>query len=41
VASAEKGERLFGTLTERLVELCREFHGQELRRYRQFGSSCP
>jgi creatinine amidohydrolase len=40
VASAEKGERLFGVLSERLVELCREFHSQELRRYRQFGSSC-
>ncbi len=40
VASSEKGERLFGTLKERLVELCREFHTQELRRYRQFGSSC-
>ena len=40
VASAEKGERLFSVLTERLVELCREFHTQELRSYRQFGSSC-
>lgn len=40
VASAEKGEKLFGVLKERLVEVCREFHTQELRRYRQFGSSC-
>jgi creatinine amidohydrolase len=40
VASAEKGERLFGVLKERLAEVCREFHTQELRRYRQFGSSC-
>jgi creatinine amidohydrolase len=40
VASAEKGERLFGVLQERLIEVCREFHTQELRRYRQFGSSC-
>jgi creatinine amidohydrolase len=40
VASAEKGEKLFGVLKERLIEVCREFHTQELRRYRQFGSSC-
>lgn len=40
VASALKGERLFNVLTERLVEVCREFHTQELRSYRQFGSSC-
>lgn len=40
VASAEKGKRLFGVLTERLIEVCREFHDQELRQYRQFGSSC-
>lgn len=40
VASEEKGSRLFGVLCERLIELCREFHTQELRRYRQFGSSC-
>lgn len=39
-ASAEKGERLFNLLVERLVELCREFHTQSLRRYRQFGSDC-
>jgi creatinine amidohydrolase len=40
VGSAEKGERLFGVLEQRLIEVCREFHDQELRRYRQFGSSC-
>jgi creatinine amidohydrolase len=40
VASAEKGARLFDVLTARLTEICREFHTQELRRYRQFGSSC-
>ena len=40
VATAEKGEKLFGVLTERLVDICRECHTQELRRYRQFGSSC-
>jgi creatinine amidohydrolase len=37
-ATAEKGRRLFALLQERLVELCREFHTQELRHYRQFGS---
>jgi creatinine amidohydrolase len=41
VASAEKGARLFALLQERLTELCREFHTQSLRRYRQFGSHCP
>ena len=40
VASAEKGARLFGVLTQRLAETCRELHAQELRGYRQFGSSC-
>jgi creatinine amidohydrolase len=41
VASAEKGERLFALLKERLAEVCRELHAQSLRRYRQFGSHCP
>jgi creatinine amidohydrolase len=40
-ASAEKGERLFTLLIERLAEVCRELHTQSLRRYRQFGSHCP
>ena len=39
-ASAEKGERIFRVLVARLVEVCRELHGQSLRRYRQFGSDC-
>src|SRR5436190_19865850 len=38
VASAVKGERLFRLLTDRLVALCREYHTQSLRRYKQFGS---
>jgi creatinine amidohydrolase len=37
-ASAEKGERLFALLKARLAEVCREFHTQSLRHYRQFGS---
>lgn len=40
-ASAEKGERLFNVLVERLVRLCREYHAEEPPRYRQFGSHCP
>lgn len=40
-ATAAKGEHVFTLLTQRLVELCREFHTQSLRRYRQFGSHCP
>ena len=38
VASAAKGERLFGVLTERLVALCREYHEEEPPRYLEFGS---
>ena len=38
VASAEKGERLFAVLTERLVALCREYHEIDPPRYREFGS---
>jgi creatinine amidohydrolase len=41
VASAEKGERLFNVLVERLVTLCREYHAAEPPRYREFGSHCP
>ena len=41
VASAEKGERLFDVLLERLVTLCREYHAEEPPRYREFGSHCP
>jgi len=38
VASAQKGERLFNVLLERLVALCREYHTQAVRGYTQFGS---
>ena len=41
VASADKGERLFTLLTERLITLCREYHEIEPPRYREFGSHCP
>jgi creatinine amidohydrolase/Fe(II)-dependent formamide hydrolase-like protein len=41
VASADKGERLFGVLQERLVALCREYHEEDPPRYREFGSHCP
>jgi creatinine amidohydrolase len=41
VASAEKGERLFGVLLERLVGLCREYHAEEPPAYFEFGSHCP
>ena len=41
VASAEKGERLFNVLVERLVALCRDYHASEPPRYREFGSHCP
>ncbi|MFN8663400.1 MAG: creatininase family protein [Thermomicrobiales bacterium] len=40
VASGEKGARLFGVLSERLVALCREYHDIEPPRYREFGSHC-
>jgi creatinine amidohydrolase len=41
VASAEKGERLFSVLLERLVSLCHEYHEVEPPKYREFGSHCP
>ena len=41
VASAEKGEKLFNLLVERLSTLCREYHESEPPQYRQFGSHCP
>jgi len=41
VASAEKGERLFNLLVERLAQLCREYHEADPPRYREFGSHCP
>jgi len=41
VASAEKGERLFSVLLERLIALCHEYHVIDPPRYREFGSHCP
>ncbi len=41
VASAEKGERLFDVLTERLIALARDYHAAEPPAYREFGSHCP
>jgi len=41
VASAEKGERLFTVLLDRLITLCREYHDEDPPRYREFGSHCP
>jgi creatinine amidohydrolase len=41
VASAEKGERLFNVLAERLVALVRDYHDAEPPGYREFGSHCP
>ena len=38
VASAEKGEKLFNVLLDRLVHLCRDYHDEEPPRYREFGS---
>jgi creatinine amidohydrolase len=38
VASAEKGEKLFNVLLDRLVQLCRDYHDEEPPRYREFGS---
>jgi len=40
VATAEKGERLFNVLQERLVALCKEYHDEEPPKYREFGSHC-
>jgi creatinine amidohydrolase/Fe(II)-dependent formamide hydrolase-like protein len=41
VASAEKGERLFNVLVDRLVTLARQYHELGPPRYREFGSHCP
>lgn len=38
VASAEKGERLFNQLVERLMTLCWEYHEADPPRYLEFGS---
>jgi creatinine amidohydrolase len=40
-ASAEKGERLFNAAKEMLVRVCREYHEQPVRGYKEFGSHCP
>jgi creatinine amidohydrolase len=40
-ASAEKGERLFTAAREMLMRVCREYHEQPVRGYREFGSHCP
>jgi creatinine amidohydrolase len=41
VASAEKGERLFEVLLQRLIVLCLEYHEVAPPKYREFGSHCP
>lgn len=40
-ASAAKGERLFTAAKEALIEVCRQYHAQPVRGYREFGSHCP
>ena len=40
-ASAAKGERLFAAAREQLVEVCRQYHAQPVRGYREFGSHWP
>jgi creatinine amidohydrolase len=40
-ASAEKGERFFSAAQAKLIEVCRQYHGQPVRDYREFGSHCP
>ena len=40
-ASYEKGERLFQAARAMLVEVCRQYHAQPVRGYREFGSHCP
>jgi creatinine amidohydrolase len=40
-ASAEKGEKLFSAARDKLVEVCRQYHAQAVRGYREFGSHCP
>jgi len=40
-ASYEKGERLFQAAKAVLVEVCRQYHAQPVRGYREFGSHCP
>lgn len=40
VASAEKGQQLFEVAKAKLVEVCRQYHAQPVRGYREFGSHC-
>lgn len=40
-ASAEKGELLFTAARDKLIEVCRQYHAQPVRGYREFGSHCP
>lgn len=40
-ASAEKGQMLFEASRDRLIEVCRQYHSQPVREYREFGSHCP
>jgi creatinine amidohydrolase len=40
-ASAEKGERFFTAAKNTLIEVCRQYHTQPVRDYREFGSHCP
>lgn len=41
VASAEKGERLFNAIVEKLIQLVTEMHQAPVRHYKEFGSHCP
>jgi creatinine amidohydrolase len=41
VASAEKGERLFAAIVDKLVQLATEMHAAPVRQYRELGSHCP
>lgn len=41
VATAEKGERLFTAVRDRLVAAVREYRDLPVPRYREFGSHCP
>jgi creatinine amidohydrolase len=41
LAGAEKGERLFNAVVEKLVQLVTEMHCAPVRHYREFGSHCP
>src|SRR6185312_10552832 len=40
-ATAEKGERIFNCVVEKLVQLVTEMHTAPVRRYKEFGSHCP